>query len=107
MTKSPWAASKWSVRREESCNRVVTHPAIAGDKRVPSPADRGEGHGRCEDLGCAAPETRRRNGSGTITQPIVEQERSVSTPATRARRVPPLGAPVTTKPISVAGEMVE
>jgi hypothetical protein len=74
---------------------------------VPSLAERGEGHGRCEDLGCAAPQTRRRKGSGTITQPLVEQERSVSTPATRARRVPPSGAPVTTKPISVARDMVE
>jgi hypothetical protein len=50
---------------------------------------------------------RRRNGSGTITQPIVEQERSVSTPALQARWVPSLGAPVTTKPISVAREVVE
>lgn len=41
------------------------------------------------------------------TQLIVEQERSVSTPASRARRVPPLGAPVTVTPISVAREVVE
>ena len=32
---------------------------------MPSPAHLGEGHGRCEDLGRAAPETRRRMGSGT------------------------------------------
>jgi hypothetical protein len=39
---------------EESC-RVVNHPARAGSKREPSPAQTGEGHGRCEDLGGAAP----------------------------------------------------
>src|ERR1700683_2379325 len=85
----------------------LSHPARAGHTRVPSPAHTGEGHERCEDLGCAAPETRRRSGSGTITQPIVEQERSVSTPASQARRVPPSGAPVTAKPISVTREVVE
>jgi hypothetical protein len=45
--------------------------------------------------------TRRRIGSGTITQSTVEQERSVSTPAMQAQRRPSLGAPVTAKPISV------
>jgi hypothetical protein len=39
---------------EESC-RVVNHPARAGSKREPSPAQTGEGHGRCQDLGSAAP----------------------------------------------------
>lgn len=57
---------------------------------MPSLVDTGEGHERCEDLGCAAPGTRRRNGSGTITQPIVEQGRSVSTPASEG----PAGAAV-------------
>ncbi len=40
--------------------------------------------------------TRRRIGSGTITQPTVEQERSVSTPAVVARGAA-LGAPVAAK----------
>lgn len=83
------------------------YPATAGDIRVPSPVHTGEGQERCEDLGRAAPETRRRIGSGTITQPIVEQERSVSTPASQAWRVLPSGAPVAVKPISVAREVVE
>lgn len=43
--------------------------------------------------------TRRRSGSGTITQSIVEQERSVSALAERLRGAA-LGAPVVAKPIS-------
>jgi hypothetical protein len=45
--------------------------------------------------------TRRRIGIGTITQPIVEQERSVSAPATRPQGAT-LRRPVTVKPISGA-----
>ena len=51
--------------------------------------------------------TRRRLGSGTITQSTVDQERSVSTPAMQAQRRPSLGAPVTAKPISGTREVVE
>jgi len=48
-------ASDRSVR-EESCNRVVKQaPSNRGAIREPSPECMGEGHGRCEELGRAAP----------------------------------------------------
>lgn len=40
---------------EESCIRVVKVPCMQGEEREPSPDYEGEGHGRCEDLGSAAP----------------------------------------------------
>ncbi len=92
-----WWPAEGEIRLSKRHDKVAVggEQVVGPYERVPSPADRGEGHGRCEDRGCAARETRRRTGSGTITQPIVEQERSVSTPAARARRVPSSGAPVT------------
>jgi len=48
-------ASDRSVR-EESCNRVVKQaPSNRGAIQEPSPECMGEGHGRCEELGRAAP----------------------------------------------------
>jgi hypothetical protein len=45
--------------------------------------------------------TRRRMGSGTITQSLVEQERSVSAPEELSSVGTALSVPVTAKPISV------
>ena len=51
--------------------------------------------------------TRRRSGSGTITQSIAEQERSVSAPAFSWHRAATPMCPVTANPISAAREVGE
>jgi RNA-directed DNA polymerase len=59
---------------EESCRVVIAC------KREPSLAEVGEGHGRCLDLVRQHREPAGVRGSGTRTQSITEQERSVSAP---------------------------
>src|SRR4029077_19143958 len=55
-TKSLWGASKQPVRSiKRTLQRRQPPPACQGKEREPSPYYGGEGHGRCEDLGCAAP----------------------------------------------------
>lgn len=51
--------------------------------------------------------TRRRSGSGTITQFIVEQERSVSAPVFSWHRAATPMCPVTANPISESRELGE
>jgi hypothetical protein len=65
---------------EESC-RVVNHRASAGSKRDRALPRRAKAMDGAKTLEVQHSGTRRPMGSGTITQPIVEQERSVSAPA--------------------------
>jgi hypothetical protein len=93
---------------EESCARVVNHPRESGNQCGSRASSRRvKARDGAKSLDVQRLGTRRPRGSGTITQSITEQERSVSTPASLARRVLPSGAPVTAKPISVAREVVE
>lgn len=66
---------------EESCGRVVSKPAKAGTSGSRAPTARAKATDGAKSLERQHPGTRRRSGSGTTTQPIAEQERSVSAPA--------------------------
>ena len=66
---------------EESCARVVNKPAKAGTSGSRAPTARAKATDGAKSLEMQHPGTRRRSGSGTTTQPIAEQERSVSAPA--------------------------
>jgi hypothetical protein len=69
---------------EESCERVVSKPAKAGTSGSRAPTARAKARDGAKSLEVQHPGTRRRRGSGTTTQPIAEQERSVSAPASVA-----------------------
>lgn len=69
---------------EESCGRVVSKPAKAGTSGSRAPTARAKARDGAKSLEMQHPGTRRRSGSGTTTQPIAEQERSVSAPASVA-----------------------
>jgi hypothetical protein len=69
---------------EEACGRVVNKPAKAGRSGSRAPTARVKARDGAKSLEMQRPGTRRRSGSGTTTQPIAEQERSVSAPASVA-----------------------
>jgi hypothetical protein len=66
---------------DEESRRVDRPTPGNADQVGAQPGSTGEGHGRCKELDVQHPGTHRRMRSGTITQPIAEQERSVSAPA--------------------------
>jgi hypothetical protein len=66
---------------EESRIRAVSRPVKAGTSGSRALPRRAKAMDGVKLLEVQHPGTRRRIGSGTITQPIVEQERSVSAPA--------------------------
>ena len=66
---------------EEFCRVVIVHPAGAGASGSRARLERAKAMEGVKTLAVQYPGTRRRRGSGTITQPITEQERSVSVPA--------------------------
>src|SRR6266508_5384161 len=84
---------------EESCARVVNKPAKAGKSGSRAPTARAKARDGAKSLEGQHPGTRRRSGSGTATQPIVEQERSVSAPAHVAPGCRP-GWPGAAKPLT-------
>jgi len=66
---------------EESCRVVKLNPAGAGPSGSRALISRAKAMDGVKTLEVQHPRTHRRRGSGTITQPITEQERSVSAPA--------------------------
>jgi hypothetical protein len=86
---------------KQSCARVVTEPCQSRSQAGAEPgADGPKAREGAKILEMRHRGTRRRMGIGTITQSIVEQERSVSAPASDGSRVAVLECPAAAKPIS-------
>jgi hypothetical protein len=94
-------------QHEANLAASLRSPAWQGKEREPSPDYGGEGHGRCEDLGCAAPMNPPAYGgwNGCTARHRTGEIRLGT--GSRVTGVPSRGAPVAAKPISATREVVQ